>query len=938
MKRLLLIFLIASCVSEICAQETAVTGTLVDAASLTPVAGAVITTDNIVIETTSGSDGWFNFSSELLPEGELILVVSKSGFEIQRIPVTLKAGEVKDLDLIYMQPDLENQQMLIGNISLPESDLNKEESGFDNIAGLLQSSRDVFLNAAAYDFSQSFFRPRGLGSEYGSLMINGVEMNKLYNGRPQWANWGGLNDVQRNQIFYMGSAPAQEGFGGIAGTTNIIMRASQYSPGGRISVSAANRSYTGRLMGTYNSGELSGGWYYSVSASRRFAEEAYIDGTLYDANSFFAALEKKLNGRHSLNFAAFYTPNIRGKSSPNTEEVIKLKGYSYNSYWGHQDGEIRNSRLREVKEPVLMLNHFWQPSQRLEINTNLVWQFGEVANTRIDYGGTRLAVLNSQETYLGGGSNPDPAYYQKLPSYFLRLSETPNYEAAYLAQEYFVENGQLDWGALYAANLNGSGNSVYALAEDRTDDTQIQANSILRFLLKENISLNAVFNYRHLKSENFGEIRDLLGGSGFLDIDLFAEAQDGIPVNEIAQSDLQNLNHIAGEGDRYKYNYELFADKADAFAQAQFKYTNFDFYAGLQVGYSTYFRNGLFQNGFYPANSLGKSETLEFTDFGVKAGLTYKLNGRHFLSANMAFVSEAPDLASVFVNSRQNNTTVKGLESEQIRSMDISYNFRSNRIKLRISGYFNEISDATEISYYYADGLSGLGSNNTSAFVQQVLTDVATRNLGLEMGAEIKLTSTISLKAATAIGEYLYSNDPNLYLTSTGFEGPVNYGKAYLRNYHVGNGPERVGQLGFEYRDPKFWWFGASVNYFSHGFADINPLTRTANFGLDWDGLPYQDYDEDIARQLLSQEQFEEYILVNAVGGKSWRLKQNYLGFFVSLNNVLDKVFRSGGFEQPRNANYQKLKEDRERDKPLFGNKYWYGYGTTYFVNMYFRF
>ena len=45
-----------------------------------------------------------------------------------------------------------------GVISLSEDDLNDDEGGADNTAGLLQSSKDVFLNAAAYEFSSTFFR------------------------------------------------------------------------------------------------------------------------------------------------------------------------------------------------------------------------------------------------------------------------------------------------------------------------------------------------------------------------------------------------------------------------------------------------------------------------------------------------------------------------------------------------------------------------------------------------------------------------------------------------------------------------------------------------------------------------------------------------------------------------------------------------------------
>jgi hypothetical protein len=70
----------------------------------------------------------------------------------------------------------------------------------------LQSSRDAFLQAAAFNWGQARFRVRGLDSEHATMMINGVVMNKIYDGRPQWGE-GGLNDALRNQEFTLGTAP-----------------------------------------------------------------------------------------------------------------------------------------------------------------------------------------------------------------------------------------------------------------------------------------------------------------------------------------------------------------------------------------------------------------------------------------------------------------------------------------------------------------------------------------------------------------------------------------------------------------------------------------------------------------------------------------------------------------------------------------------------------
>lgn len=921
-------------------QEIRISGVVRDASSFEPISDSHIIIEGSTIETFSSQDGRFEITSSDL-EGQIILTVSQSGYLLQRIPVNLVSGRNPELEIL-LQSDLFKDNLMTGAVTLSDAQLLDEEGSADNVAGLLQASRDVFLNAAAFDFSQTFFRPRGLDSEYGKIYINGVEMNKVFNGRPLWSNWGGLNDVQRNQVFSMGMVPAEVGFGGLAGSTNIIMRASKYGKGGRVSYAVANRTYTGRVMGTYNSGELQGGWAYSLSLSRRFAEEAFIDGTLYDANAFFVSVEKKIHPNHSLNFTGFYTPNIRGKSSPNTQEVYELKGQKYNSYWGYQNGEIRNSRIREVKEPVVMLNHFWSLSERTQINTNLSYQFGQIANTRIDFGGTRLVVQqDGQESFVGGGGNPDPTYFHKLPSYFLRQHYNPNYMGAYRARQQLDQDGQLNWGNLYEANLittQNGGNAIYVLAEDRNDDRQVTANSIINATLNERMKLTGKLNFSKLISENFASIRDLLGGNRYLDIDFFAQAEDGSVLGDRAQSDLINRNRIVGENERFKYNYELHASIAEGFANLQMKNRNADIYLSGNISQRSYWRNGLFQNGSHPGNSLGKSTVLNFTTYGIKGGGNYRITGRHLLDLNLGYITNPPTLRNAFSNPRQNNNAVRDLKTETLYSGDLSYIYRTPGLRARLTGYYTGIQDAAKISFYYAEGLSEQGRENTSAFVQEILTGISKRHLGIETGIDWQITSTIKLKGAGAIGQYVYMDNPNLYLTSDSFTNPVDLGKANLKNYHLPGGPQRAAQIGFEYRDPDYWWFGTTVNFFSHAYSDISSITRTSNFLTDSDGLPILNYNENTARDLLRQEQFDDYILVNAIGGKSWRINSNFIGFFVSLNNIFDVLYKSGGFEQSRNANYRSLQEDRERELPLFGNKYWYGAGASYYANVYYRF
>ncbi|RMB63487.1 TonB-dependent receptor [Dokdonia sinensis] len=881
------------------------------------------------------TDGNGIFMLENVAPGDQILVVVKNGFITKRLPIVAQDGQVLNIESILMDVDVSAEQEQIGLISLSDNEVSNDDddSGSFNVSGLLTASRDVFLNAAAFDFSATFFRPRGLDNANGKVLINGIEMNKQFNGRPQWGNWGGLNDVQRNREFSMGITPNEYSFGGLAGTTNIIMRASQERQGGRISYAAGNRSYTGRVMASYSSGLTASGWAYTFLASRRFGDEGYQDGTLYDANSFSASVEKKINDNHSLNLTAFYTPNRRGRSTAITQEVFDLKGRRYNPFWGYQDGEIRNSRIREIEEPVIMLNHYWNVSEKTSINTNLGYQFGSIKNGRIDNGRFR---------------NPTPEYYQNLPSFFLQ-DENPtstDFQNAFLAQREFVADGQLDWDEIYRRNLNAATNGELAniiLQNDVIDDTQLSANVLLNSQLSDNITFSGNVAYRGLKSENYAEVSDLLGANGFLDIDNFAvqESQDGAQ-GALAQSDVRNPNRVVTEGDRYKYNYEIDATVISSFAQAVFKYSKVDFHLGANYSNTSYQRNGLYENGnFQGARSFGESEELDFSNYGVKGGLTYKVSGRHLIDLNAAYYTEAPGIRNSFSNARQNNDVVIGLESEKIQSLDLSYIFRSPIVKARVTGFYAGFEDGTDIGFYFTEDLATLGSENGSAFVQEVLTNVERRNVGVELGVEAQVTPTVKLKAAASVGQNLYTNNPNLYLTSDDFEGALSFGDGTtkLENYHVAGGPERAYQIGFEYRDPDFWWVGATTNYFSNAYIDISNLARSDAFALDSDGLPFNDYDPAAARNLLTQQEFDDYFLVNIVGGKSWKIDDYFVGFFATINNVLNEEYITGGFEQSRVANFRNASEDQGRENgPVFGPRYFFGNGTTYYVNAYIRF
>lgn len=922
-------------------KETGFSGKIIDAKTQKALEHVVVRIQNTSEMQLTTSDGQFRFETTI--QDNQFLLIHSQGYKDKLIPILIIKGKNLDLGTIPLEEDQTSEQLL-GLITLYESDLTDDNSGSENTSGLLQSSKDAFQQAASFNWGQARFRIRGLDSEHASMMINGVSMNKLYDGRPQWGNWGGLNDALRNQEFSIGSTPSDYAFGGILGTQEINTRASIYRAGSRISFSATNTNYSYRTIGTYASGMNAQGWALVVSAGKRLAQEAYFQGTTYDANSFFISLEKRLNKNHSLNFTGFYTPNIRGKNSPNTTEITQLTSEKYNSYWGFQAGQKRNSRVKTIEEPVLMLSHYCKFSDKAYLNSNLMYQFGKIGNTNIDY---------------QHANSPDPAYYRKMPSYYSSLYApdngeysgefTPDYENAEKSKEQFLANSQIDWDAMYLANqkqiLDNNGKvlgyepqkSSYVLYEDRTDDKTIVATSTLNTQLTENTFFTAGVCFKKLESHNYQKLLDLLGGTYFDDIDTFYKGSQ-------AQSDLLHPNRQVIVGDAYAYNYNYFANTLEAYTQFKFSYKTADFYLAQSFTNTNYQREGLYKNGIYETTSFGKSAKVTFENFGFKGGITFKISGKQLLLFNGAHLTKAPTLRNTFPNSRLNNSIVDGLESENISSLDASYIFRSPKLKARATVFYTLIKNATQTSFFYAEGIfdDGAGYSNTDAFVSQTLTHLNKKNWGTEFSLEYQINSTLKTTASMAFGEFTFDSNPNVTIANdaqASVENPnpvFDFGKASLKNYKQAGMPQQAYSLGIEYRDPKYWWIGSNINYLSNSYIDISPISRTQNFYKNpASGFNFPEATEERAAILLQQEKFDPFTLLNLSAGKSWRIYGKNVGLFVSINNLLNVSYKTGGYEQARNANFRQLNQDVSSGTPSFGNKYFYGYARTYFVNLY---
>jgi hypothetical protein len=871
-----------------------------------PVESAGVDMKDSQNDVTADKIGYFQFVD--LKPGHYSITISKLGFEDKVIEFDVVSDEKrKDLGAIVLSPVSDHSDL--GVITIDDTSNQDDDNNSQPTVGLLSSGRDAFANAAAFELGAYWFRPRGVDNRFEDVLFNGVPMSKNDDGKVDFSNWGGLNDVTRYPLENVDNiTPSEYIFGNLGGVTYYNTRASSYRKGVSLAYSYTNRSYFNRAMATYNTGLLKNGWAFSFSGSRRWADEGVIEGTYQDAYAYFASIEKRLGSKHALNFTAFGAPTYRGSNSPNTQEAYDIMGKNYNSYWGWQDGEKRNSRIRNVFEPVFQLEHFWKIGKKSNLNTTISYQQGSDARSRLDW---------------FHAADPNPTYYRKLPSYGI-----------YTAEE-FKANSQIDWTAMYQAN-NGNldTGAVYSVIEDVNKDKTYNIVSHFDTRFQDNWKFNANFHYQRVESDNFRRVKDLLGAKYAKNLDAY---------NEDYYWNLDNLDYKVYEGDRTQYSYMLYRDSYALNLSTEVDLPRWNVVASIFSSYSESYRDGQFRNHFYATGngSKGKSDVFDAVDAGLKAKVTYKINGKNFLVYNGAYFSLAPTLNEIFVNPRTTNLITPNIENQLINSNDLSYIIRGQILKLRLTGYYTTIQKATEFSRYYFD-ISGSTTDEGNALAAEILTNLNKTYKGLELGAEIKVSPTLSVTAVGSYGDYKVTNNPDVatYDDQNGYRGKDFWGTAKLKDYKIAGTPQKAASLGIRYNSPKYWWIGVSGNFLADQYLDFSALNKTAVLYTNpATNDNYAGVTPELISQMTAQKKFDDQFMLNANVGKSFLFGKYRMGVSVSVTNILNnRDYVTGGFEQGRIVNFPDALQELNRATPHFGPKLWYDRGTQFFANVYLRF
>ncbi len=782
-----------------------------------------------------------------------------------------------------------------------EAQLGEDENVTQSVS-IISSGTNAYANEVGYRWSPMRFKYRAYNAKYNDIYINGNPVNDIERGDFRYSFVGGLNNQTRSMESALPFEPNNFSMTGLGGSNNYNFRPSAMPVGQRLSLAGGNRNYTLRGMYSYNSGLNDKGWAWSAGLTYRWADRGYVEGTFYNSLSYFLGVEKVFNDRHALSLVTWGNPTERGTQSASTDEMYWLaNNYNYNPNWGYQDGKKRNARVVNDYAPAALLTWDFKIDDGMKLTTSLLGKYSMYSSTRLNY---------------NNATNPAPDYYSLMPSYFYNVWNTAGSDgtidsqassdlAAWTsARDYLMAskaNRQINWDRLYYSNKIASAQGADAMYYQQAyhdDQLALSLSSALHTDLTNNSTLNLGMNLSTNKGMHYQTMEDLLGATSFHNSNyyvigtyaetapqVFYDLNDGSTPKEVK------------EGDRFGYDYNVFVNRAQAWAGYDVNLNFMRLFVNGRIGGTSLQREGKMRNGLAPNNSYGKSGTARFLDGGGKAGMNINLGRGNTVSLGAGYEWKAPTASVAFSSPQINNDFVKDLTNEKIFSSEIGYQLQNSWLHANIQAYYTRLQDVTEYSMFYYD------SNKSFSYVS--LSGIAKHYYGVEAGLDFKLSSTFSINTLATISEAKYDNNANVrYMLS-------NDGKYYddivvNKNMREGGTPLSAYSIDLAYHS-NGWFIDLIGNYYDRIYLYYTPVSRyysnlpllkdaSGNTVMDENGNPMHDISK-----VPSQAKGKGGFMLDASVGKSIYIGKHQMSINLMLTNILNnRKLVTGGMEQNR--------------------------------------
>ncbi|WP_075590138.1 TonB-dependent receptor [Labilibacter marinus] len=758
-----------------------VSGKLVDASSNEPLIGAAVyLKSDKGVGTVTSLDGTFEL---ILESGKYELVFTYLGYIDQNKMITLE-GDL-DLEAIKLEPSTvgltevsvvasfaTDRKTPVAISNIPASVI-VEKLGNQEFPEILKSTPSVYATKGSGGFGDSRVNIRGFNTSNIGVLVNGVPVNDMENGKVYFSNWAGLSDVTSVMQVQRGLGASKLAISSVGGTMNILTKSADAEQGGSFYAGMGNDGYK-KFNFNVSTGLMENGWAITLLGGT-VRGDGYINGTNFQGYNYFANITKVINDDHRLSFQIFGAPQWHGQRGnkhlistyENKNEQLPFSnnsGAKLNTEYGIRNGEIYGGSYgyNFYHKPQASINHYWDINSTTSLSTSVYASISSGGGRRIR--GDKAAELDYDRN---------------------------NHEFSQSFMKWRNGDGLIDWDQVTEHNndINGKGDFV---ASNSINSHEWYGLLSTFNTAVDNISLTFGLDSRYYVGSHYEEIDDLLGSQFYID------------DNNINRPTQQALR----EGDKINYHNDMQVVRNGLFGQAEISLSDFTAFISATASYQNVRRIDYFQ---YAADNY-KSDWVDFADWSVKGGANYNINDNHNVFVNAGYFTRSPFVKFVFDG--YTNDILDDAKYEKVMTFEGGYGYRSRVFNAKLGYYYTEWRD---------QGLSRSVGDQTYN-----LLGLNSRHMGLELEATYKPTKNLTIRAMASVGDWKYMDDVRFQQVDD--EGNlIGEFNAYIKDVSVGNSAQTTAALGINYRFLNSFNIGFDGNYFGNNFADFDPSTRTGS-------------------------------------------------------------------------------------------------------------
>ncbi|MDE5848618.1 MAG: carboxypeptidase-like regulatory domain-containing protein [Muribaculaceae bacterium] len=793
-----------------------------------PLIGATVAVPGTSTATAVDIDGNFSLS---VPDNTKDLKISYVGFQDKTVKAQPEIGRVVlDSETTMLQDVVVTQSVAKTRktpvaVSTVDAPFIEAKLGSQEFPEVLKTTPGVWATKDGGGYGDAKINMRGFKSTNVAQLVNGVPVNDMEWGGVYWSNWSGLSDVTSSMQTQRGLGAAIISTPSVGGTLNITTKSLDAKRGGTVFYGMGNDNMN-HIGFSASTGLMKNGWAITLMGSRKWGD-GYIQGTRFDAFTWFVNISKKINDNHQLSLTAFGSPQDHWKRDSNNGLTIEgwqnvtnyMNGesmYRYNPTFGYRlNGQAYVSNQNHFHKPQISLNHIWQINYKSSLSTAV---YLSIAN---GYGTSGQGRTSDYRSQWYGASN------------------------GVLSDTWRCDDGTFDYAAIEEMNAASTTGSNMVMAHSINNHTWVGLVSTYKNELIENhLNLLVGLDVRYYAGLHQTKISDLFNGQYYVDD---SSRKNVLPANNSAAADPNWQYQKLGVGDIVYRDYTGYVAQEGLYAQLEYTCLEDD-KLNVFLGGSINNNSDWLVNRFYYDKAHQRSETLNFLAGNVKAGINYNIDRHNNVFANGGFISRAPFMSAAFLSREVSNAANPNALNEKCVSAEIGYEFHSPKFTAQINGYFTRWMDQTMVK-----------TNTMQDGTRYVMnmSGVASRHMGVEVAATYKPFNWLEFSGMFSYGDWINDSNTIGYFYNSESQPLANlstgaiasgimaedhlWAKLNTKGRKVGGSAQTTGALSMTVKPLKGWrigvdWVVSARNYSDYTITGNNLSTgQTMELGNPWE-------------------------------------------------------------------------------------------------------